>query len=302
MELRTTSGASRGPADARFAGGGGTSGARGGRSRRKGPPVVLRAGYQDRDRFERARRIGWLDLGKIPGERVLVVGAGALGNEVVKNLVLSGYRSISLVDMDRVVLSNLNRCVFFTEEDSREKRFKAEVIAERVRSLDPGACVEPHVGRIEDLPEGFIQRHGLVLGCLDNIAARLHLNAHTYPRGIPYIDGATLGTVGKVQNVLPPETACLECGMNRTHMKVLEKRFSCTGRDVTFFDPKLAAEITTTSVVAAVQVREALKLTSGRRELCFRNLFYYDAARNVSEVLEVDRNPGCPHHATGEGH
>ena len=258
--------------------------------------MVLRAGYQDADRFERAKRIGWLDFELISRARPLVVGAGALGNEVVKNLVLSGYRRISLVDMDHVVLSNLNRCAFFTEEDSRERRFKAEVLAERARVLDPRARIEPHVSRIEEMPEGFISRHGVVLGCLDNIAARLHLNAHTYPHNIPYIDGATLGTVGKVQNVLPPETPCLECGMNKTHMKVLEKRFSCTGRDVTFFDPKLAAEITTTSVVAAVQVREALKLTCGRRELCFRNLFYYDGTRNVSEILEVDRNPACPHH------
>ncbi|MEM2869138.1 MAG: ThiF family adenylyltransferase [Thermoplasmata archaeon] len=297
MEPPITSSASKKPGDARSAGGGWTKKEKGGRPRKSGALVVLRPGYQDADRFERAKRIGWLDFGLIAKERVLVVGAGALGNEVVKNLILSGYRRISLVDMDRVVLSNLNRCVFFTEEDSTEKRFKAEVLAERARRLDPGAKVEPHVCRIEEMPERFIYRHGVVLGCLDNIAARLHLNAHTYPRGIPYIDGATLGTVGKVQNVLPPETPCLECGMNRTHMRVLEKRFSCTGRDFTFFDPKLAAEITTTSVVAAVQVREALKLTSRQRELCFRNIFYYDGKRNVSEILEVDRNPECPHHS-----
>lgn len=261
---------------------------------------MLRAGNIDADRFERSKRIGWFDFDLIRKKRVLVVGAGALGNEVVKNLVLSGYRRISLVDMDRVVYSNLNRCIFFTEEDSRRKRFKAAVVARRAGLLDRDARIRPYNRRIEELPEGFIGGHDLVLGCLDNIAARLHLNAHTYSRGIPYIDGATLGTVGKVLVVLPPETPCLECGMNRTHMKVLEKRFSCTGRDVTFFDPKLAAEITTTSVIAAVQVREALKLTNRRRESCLRNMFYYDAARNLSEVLEVDQNPNCPHHGAPE--
>lgn len=225
-----------------------------------------------------------------------MVGAGALGNEVVKDLVLSGYRNISLVDMDRVVLSNLNRCLFFSEEDSKQKRFKAEVVARKAAQIDPNAKIEPIVGRIEEQPEDFIIRHSMVLGCLDNLAARLHLNAHTYPRNIPYIDGATLGTIGKVQVVLPPETPCLECGMNKTHMKILQKRFSCTGKDFTFFDPKLAAEITTTAVIAAVQVREALKLTNGQRRLCIRNMFYYDAPRNVSEVLQVDMNPKCPHH------
>ena len=262
--------------------------------------VVLRAGYFDADKFERSKRIGWFNFDLIRKEKVLVVGAGALGNEVIKNLVLSGYRRITLVDMDHVVYSNLNRCIFFSEEDSRKKRFKAEVVARRAALLDPAVKITPHIRRIEELPEGFIRGHGLVFGCLDNIAARLHLNAHTYPRGIPYIDGATLGTIGKVQVVLPPETPCLECGMNRTHMKILEKRFSCTGRDVTFFDPKMAAEITTTSVIAAVSVREALKLTNGQRDLCIRNMFYYDATRNVADVLQIDRNPNCPHHGGAE--
>jgi molybdopterin/thiamine biosynthesis adenylyltransferase len=262
--------------------------------------VILRAGHFDADRHERSRRIGWFNFDLIRKEKVLVVGAGALGNEVVKNLVLSGYRRISLVDMDHVVYSNLNRCVFFSEQDSRRKRFKAGVVARKAGVLDKDVKIAAFTRRIEDMPEQFIRGHSLVLGCLDNIAARLHINAHTYPRGIPYIDGATLGTIGKVQVVLPPETPCLECGMNRTHMKILQKRFSCTGRDVTFFDPKMAAEITTTSVIAAVQVREALKITNVQRNLCVRNMFYYDAARNVSDVLQVDMNPNCPHHGSAE--
>ena len=260
---------------------------------------MLRPGHVDEDRFERSKRIGWFDLGRIRKARVLVVGAGALGNEVIKDLVLSGFGDITLVDMDRVVLSNLNRCLFFSERDSRERRYKAEVVAEGAARLDPAARVHAVVGRIEEQPEELIRRHDIVLGCLDNLAARLHVNAHTYPRNIPYIDGATLGTIGKVQVVLPPDTPCLECGMNRTHMKILQMRFSCTGKDFTFFDPKLAAEITTTSVIAAVQVREALKLTCEQRRLCLRNMFYYDAPKNVSEVLEVDQNPRCPHHVPG---
>ena len=276
-------------------------GARGPRPRAAGGTVVLRPGSIDADKFERSKRIGWFNFDLIKKTNVLVVGAGALGNEVIKNLVLSGYRKISLVDMDHVVFSNLNRCIFFSEEDSRRKRLKAEVVAEKASALDPELRIEPHTCRIEELPAEFIYRHSIIFGCLDNIAARLHLNAHAYPRGIPYIDGATLGTIGKVQVVLPPETPCLECGMNRTHMKILQKRFSCTGRDVTFFDPKMAAEITTTSVIAAVQVREALKLSNEQRKLCIRNMFYYDATRNVCDILQVDLNPGCPHHSSGEG-
>ncbi len=79
-------------------------------------------------------------------------------------------------------------------------------------------------------------------------------------------------------------------------MKIMEKRFSCTGTDITFFEQKLPAEITTTAIVSAVQVREAVKIISGHLDKTVNNLFYYDGKRNVSEELEIELNPDCPHH------
>jgi hypothetical protein len=84
--------------------------------------------------------------------------------------------------------------------------------------------------------------------------------------------------------------------MNKTHMKVMEKRFSCTGREVTFFEDKLAAEITTTSIVASVQVREALKITCKKEDMLIKGIFYYNGEKNTSEIFEIEINPKCPHH------
>ncbi|MEM3341350.1 MAG: ThiF family adenylyltransferase [Thermoplasmata archaeon] len=257
---------------------------------------VIKPRMLDEDKFERSKRLGWFNLEMIEKARVLVVGCGALGNEVTKNLVLSGFKHLTLVDMDYIVKSNLNRCIFFNELDAKEKRLKAQVVKEQLLKIDPNLDIQIFTDKIESLPESLIPSHTVVFGCLDNIAARLHVNAHCYYNKIPYIDGATLGMLGKVQVVLPPETPCLECGMNKTHMKVLEKRFSCTGTDITFYEAKLAAEITTTSVVAAVQVREALKIVNLKSDQVFRNIFYYDANRNVSDILEMAINPDCPHH------
>src|SRR5512137_1843244 len=103
---------------ARRAGGGRTSGKKASRGKKEEKVDVISPGYIDTDKFERSKRIGWFNFDLITKAKVLVVGAGALGNEVIKNLVLSGYRKISLVDMDHVVYSNLNRCVFFRESDS----------------------------------------------------------------------------------------------------------------------------------------------------------------------------------------
>jgi molybdopterin/thiamine biosynthesis adenylyltransferase len=190
---------------------------------------TLRPGDLDEDRHERSKRLEWFDLESVQNTKVLVVGCGAIGNETVKNLILAGFKKITLVDMDHVVRSNLNRCIFFDDEDADRKRFKAEAVVEKAKKLEKNLKIDFKTEMIQDLPDDFIPSFDLVLGCLDNVAARLHLNAHCYMHGIPYIDAATLGFVGKVQVVLPPETPCLECGMNKTHLKIMGDRFSCTG-------------------------------------------------------------------------
>jgi molybdopterin/thiamine biosynthesis adenylyltransferase len=259
-----------------------------------GAPVV--ATRRGEDRFDRSKRIPWFDLERTREAHVLVVGAGALGNEVVKNLVLGGVRRITLVDMDRVVRSNLNRCVFFTPEDARESRLKVEAIAEGARRMDDQVEILTEAQRIEDLGDGVFEDKDAVVGCLDNLATRVHVNANAYWARIPYLDGGTMGLMGKVHVVVPPDTSCVECTLNSSHYRIIEQRYSCTGADTTFVEPKLASEVTTTSVVAAVQSREAMKIINGRRDLVLANLFYYDGNRNVSDVLEVAINPDCPNH------
>ena len=258
------------------------------------PPVVTTRKREER--FDRSRRIPWFDLERTQSAHVLVVGAGALGNELVKNLVLSGVGRITLVDMDRVVRSNLNRCVFFSDEDAERGRMKVEAVAEGARAVDSSVRFQLHTERIEDLGEGIFEGVNAIAGCVDNLAARVHINANAYHLAIPYVDGGTLGLMGKVQMVIPPTTSCVECTLNASHYKVIEQRYSCTGGDMTYVEPKLASEVTTTAVVAAVQAREVMKLVNGREDLALANLFYYDGNRNISDVLEVAINPDCPNH------
>ncbi len=253
-------------------------------------------GGSDQDRFDRSRRVEWLDMDAVLRSRVLVLGAGALGNEVGKCLVLSGVRRITVVDMDHVVGSNLNRCLFFSGKDAESRSMKAEVLARGIEALSPDARVRAVVGRLEELPGAFYEGFDVVMGCLDNIAARLHASSHAYRAGRPYIDGGMEGFTGRAMVCLPPDGPCIQCGMNRTHAKVAEMRFSCTGEGVVFHEPRLAAEITTTSIVSAVMVRECLKVVSGKRDLCLGNTFYYDGRRNVSEEIEVPMDPRCPNH------
>ena len=254
-------------------------------------------GDVDEDRFDRARRISWLDIDSIAKARVLMVGAGAIGNEVGKNLVLSGFRDITVVDMDRVVSSNLARCLFFSNDDVVEGKFKAELVANGMAALDPDVKVKPIVGTIQEQGEDFIAQFDIVLGCLDNILARLHVNSQCCFHGIPYIDGAMDGFNGKVQVILPGKGPCLECGMNDSHAKIVEQRFSCTGNDISLFLPKIGAEITTTSIIGAIMVREAVKLISRKNQWIIENVAYYNGMNNSLEIFQIQKNPNCLNHS-----
>lgn len=252
--------------------------------------MTIAAHFVDDDRFDRMRRIDWVDMDRINSARCLVVGAGALGNEAVKNLVLSGFRDITIVDMDDIVISNLSRCLFFREKDVRTV-MKSEILASRASELDPECRIRPIVGTIQELESWD---YDLILGCLDNIKARLHVNSHAYYHGVPYIDGATDGMNGKVTVILE-DGPCLQCMMNRSHIREMERRFTCTGNG-RMFVPKMASDITTTSAVAAMQVREAMKIASGRKDLCIRNVAYYDGIAGTTEVLEACKDDECPNH------
>ncbi len=255
---------------------------------------VVRPGDVDEDRLDRTKRIGWVDIGGVQGCRVLVVGAGALGNEVVKDLALFGFRDIDVLDMDTVVRSNLNRCVLFREGDQRTGGWKSDLVAQRAMEMCPEASIRSRIGPVQDLGPEEMKGYDMIFGCLDNIAARLHLNANSYHAKVPYVDGGTDGFRGRVQVVTPTDSPCMQCGMNRSHFKIMERRFSCTGQDTVYYQPKMPAEITTTSVIAAIQVREAIKLISG--QLPIRHIMYYDGLAGTSEVLALDIDPDCPNH------
>lgn len=267
-------------------------GRKGARSSRR----PLRPGAFDEDRFDRFRRIPEFDLKRIREARVLLVGCGALGNEAAKDLALAGVSRLDLVDPDCVVPSNLPRCVLFTNEDAQRRRNKADAMHRGLKRLAPDLMSMIFPKAVERLPDDLISRYDLILGGLDNLATRLHLNARAWLARRPYVDGALQGLIGKVQVIRPPHGPCLECSLNATHARIVARRFSCTGNEFTFVEPIVPAEITTTSLIGAVMAQEALKLLSGRPELCLEHLFYFDGRRNVAEVLEIPRSPECALH------
>src|SRR6478736_9020492 len=89
----------------------------------------------DYDRYSRLRLIPWWRQERLAAARLLVVGAGALGNEVLKNLALLGVGTVYVIDLDTVEPSNLSRSVLFRNEDGG--RAKAAVAAQRAAEINP---------------------------------------------------------------------------------------------------------------------------------------------------------------------
>lgn len=226
---------------------------------RAGPRLVVAADDDD-DRYHRQALISWWDQPRLRDASVFVVGAGALGNELVKNLALIGVGRIVVCDVDRVENSNLARCVFFRAGD--EGAFKAEVLAQRAAELNPDVRVVPIVGDVRlTAGLGLFAEVDVVLGGLDSREARLFVNQACWKATTPYVDGAIEGLMGSVRVFVPPDSACYECTMSERDHELLAARRSCA---LLTRDDMLAGKVpttaTTASVVAALQVQEAVKL------------------------------------------
>ncbi|MGI8938237.1 MAG: HesA/MoeB/ThiF family protein, partial [Iamia sp.] len=212
----------------------------------------------DESRYDRQERITWWDQERLAEARVLVVGAGALGNEVVKNLVLVGVGSVVVVDFDSVELSNLARCAFFRDED--EGLPKATVLADRARILNPHVEVEGIVADIRSFGVGLALRADVMVGALDSREARLVLNRLAWRVGRPWVDGAIEALQG-VARVFSPPGPCYECTLTDRDFEILSHRQSCRllSRD-DLEAGKVPTTATTASIVGGLQAQEVVKL------------------------------------------
>ncbi|KAG7402323.1 E1 ubiquitin-activating protein uba2 [Phytophthora boehmeriae] len=163
---------------------------------------------------------------KVQNAKILVVGAGGIGCELLKNLVLSGFVDIHLIDLDTIDVSNLNRQFLFRSHHVGQS--KALVAREIAMSFNPKAKITAHHGNIKSSQFGldYFQQFALVLNALDNVDARKHVNRLCLATNKPLIESGTTGYLGQVSVIKKGETECYECTP-----KVTQKQYPiCTIR------------------------------------------------------------------------
>ncbi|XP_068524646.1 LOW QUALITY PROTEIN: ubiquitin-like modifier-activating enzyme 1, partial [Anas acuta] len=148
---------------------------------------------------------------KLGNQKYFVVGAGAIGCELLKNFAMVGLGcgpegSITVTDMDTIEKSNLNRQFLFRPWDVT--KLKSERAAAAVREMNPALRVSsrpdrvgPDTERVYD--DDFFEALDGVANALDNVDARLYMDRRCVYYRKPLLESGTLGTKGNVQVVVP---------------------------------------------------------------------------------------------------
>ena len=251
----------------------------------------------DADRYGRLRLIPWWRQEKLAAAKVLVVGAGALGNEVLKNLALLGVGTTLVIDLDAVEPSNLSRSVLFRAEDAGQP--KAEVAARRAREINPEVTIVPkHGDVITDVGLGTFAAVDVVIGCLDNREARLWVNRQCWKVGTPWVDAGIQEIQGVVKVFVPPDSPCYECAMTSRDYELLNRRYSCPLlRREDILEGKVPTAPTIASMMAALEVQEALKLIHGLPVAAGSALVFNGVANQFYTTL-LPRRDDCLSHET----
>ena len=250
------------------------------------------------DRDATLRLIKWFSIERVRRAKVLVVGAGAIGNEVLKNLALLGVGNIYILDKDTIELSNLTRSILYRESDCGLP--KAQVAARSLKQINPVVTARWKQGDLRcDLGRGVLRHVDAVIAGLDNVPARHKLNELCFSAGRPWIDAGIDVLDGHVSVYSPSEGACYECYFTEAQHRHIQRSCAVIAkRDEE--EGKLATTPTIASVVGGVQVQEALKMLdpeTWRGQTLVSRKFMFNGTVGESMTVNLVRRPDCadPH-------
>jgi adenylyltransferase/sulfurtransferase len=217
---------------------------------------------------------------RIRASRVLIVGCGALGTAQAEALSRAGVGRLRIADRDFVENTNLQRQTMFTEDDAAARMPKAIAAAKHIAEINSEIKVEPEVVDVNHSNiERLVRGCDLVLDGTDNFTTRYLLNDACVKHQVNWIYGAAVGSYGVTMTIQPHQTACLRCVFEEAPPAATTPTCDTAGVIMPII-----------SVVAAVQVSEALKLLTNSYDDLHRSLMQFDVWRNEWRKI----NPGPP--------
>jgi adenylyltransferase/sulfurtransferase len=222
--------------------------------------------------------------------RAVIIGCGALGSAHAESLARAGVGKLRIVDRDFVEASNLQRQTMFTERDADERIPKAVAAANHIREINGEIEVDPQISDVNHSNiERLIKDCDVVLDGTDNFATRYLINDACVKHEINWIYGAAVGSYGVTMTIRPHQTPCLRCVFEEAPPPASAPTCDTAGVIMPII-----------SVVAAVQVAEAIKLLTGQTEDLHRALMQFDVWRNEwRKINPGPPSPDCPTCAVG---
>jgi adenylyltransferase/sulfurtransferase len=228
---------------------------------------------------------------KLLQSRVVIIGCGALGSAQAESLARAGVGTLRIVDRDFVEFSNLQRQTMFTERDATDRLPKAIACANRIGEINSDIAVEPEVADVNHSNiERFISDADVVVDGTDNFATRYLINDACMKHEVNWVYGAAVGSYGVTMTVRPHETPCLRCIFSEAPPAASAPTCDTAGVIMPII-----------SVVASVQVTEALKLLTGKVDDLHNSLMQFDVWRNEWRKISIGKPlPDCPTCGLGE--
>jgi molybdopterin/thiamine biosynthesis adenylyltransferase len=221
---------------------------------------------------------------KIRSASVLLAGAGALGNEVAKNLAMLGVGQLFFVDKDTVELSNTSRMIFFN--NSSLGKNKAEVLAKNLHERYPFVETAAYRGELESLPLKVYLDSDVIISGLDNVVSRIYLSQISRRYSIPLVDGGIMGLTARVQAYIPPEAACPTCMFpGRQYSSIVGLRNPC---DAPIEQETVPSFSTSISLVSSIVAQETIKIILGFENYRQRKRWPETSGEPLGSVLFID--------------
>jgi molybdopterin-synthase adenylyltransferase len=213
---------------------------------------------------------------KLKKAHIFIAGAGGLGSPIAIYLAVAGVGTITIVDMDTVDQSNLNRQILHTDRDVGRKKTVSAI--EKLQELNGDITINAidttisgdNIGKLVGRADGIVD-------AMDNFPIRYLLNETAIRKNIPLFHGAIRGLYGQATTIIPGKTPCLACIFPKAPPKEV---FPVVG--------------VTPGVIGTVQATEVLKYLIHDGRLLTDRLFIWDGREACAEEIAVERNPACP--------